>query len=160
MAKAIPNGGGINGQPGGHAAMHIIKDGRVQFPTNGLKKVVADRFEEGMPWGYPIKCWQRGIGIDYLPLDRAPNSSVEGHEPEPMHEAMATALDVAVERIKRLQQDARSQGKVERPRWPMISCVAKGLPTQSRRGLMACRSRAPSVRTKCHYPIRQPILNT
>src|SRR5208283_4370820 len=45
---------------------------------------------------------------------------VEGHEPEPMHEAMATALDVAVEQIKRLQQDARSQGKVERPRWPMI----------------------------------------
>ena len=70
---------------------------------------------------------------------------VEGHEPALMHEAMASALDAAVEEIKRIQREARKQkedggsGKEEektgksgdssfiphhssfqRPRWPMI----------------------------------------
>jgi len=45
---------------------------------------------------------------------------VEGHESELMHEAMAAALDTAVEQIKKIQQDARDQGNFTRPRWPMI----------------------------------------
>ena len=45
---------------------------------------------------------------------------VEGHDPQLMHEAMAAALDRAVEEIKRIQQDARMHGKTARPRWPMI----------------------------------------
>src|SRR5580698_1545077 len=45
---------------------------------------------------------------------------VEGHEPDLMHEAMAAALDKAVEEIKSIQKDARINGKAERPRWPMI----------------------------------------
>jgi xylulose-5-phosphate/fructose-6-phosphate phosphoketolase len=45
---------------------------------------------------------------------------VEGHEPALMHEAMATALDMAVEEIRRIQQDARKNGNALRPRWPMI----------------------------------------
>ena len=45
---------------------------------------------------------------------------VEGHEPELMHEAMAAALDHAVEEIKKIQLEARTQGKTARPRWPMI----------------------------------------
>ncbi len=45
---------------------------------------------------------------------------VEGHEPEPMHEAMAAMLDVAVKQIKKIQCDARSYGNLTRPRWPMI----------------------------------------
>jgi xylulose-5-phosphate/fructose-6-phosphate phosphoketolase len=45
---------------------------------------------------------------------------VEGHEPDLMHEAMATALDEAVESIKSIQARARVQGEIERPRWPMI----------------------------------------
>ena len=45
---------------------------------------------------------------------------VEGHEPGPMHEAMAATLDTAVEQIKKIQQDARVHGNVARPRWPMI----------------------------------------
>src|SRR3954465_3248788 len=49
---------------------------------------------------------------------------VEGHEPGPMHEAMATALDAAVEQITRIQQDARVRGQVTRPRWPMIVLVS------------------------------------
>jgi len=45
---------------------------------------------------------------------------VEGHEPMPMHEAMAATLDAAIEDIRRIQADARVHGKAERPRWPMI----------------------------------------
>ena len=45
---------------------------------------------------------------------------VEGHEPALMHEAMATTLDLVIEQIRRIQQDAREHGKTERPRWPMI----------------------------------------
>ncbi len=45
---------------------------------------------------------------------------VEGHEPAPMHEAMATALDRAVEEIRKIQRRARVHGNTERARWPMI----------------------------------------
>src|SRR4029077_20784957 len=40
---------------------------------------------------------------------------VEGHVPELMHEAMATTLDRAVEDIRRIQEDARVRGNLERP---------------------------------------------
>jgi xylulose-5-phosphate/fructose-6-phosphate phosphoketolase len=45
---------------------------------------------------------------------------VEGHEPMPMHEAMAATLDTVIEEIRRIQSDARVHGKAERPRWPMV----------------------------------------
>jgi len=49
---------------------------------------------------------------------------VEGHEPEAMHQAMATALDTAVEQIRNIQQDARKNPclgeNTVHPRWPMI----------------------------------------
>jgi xylulose-5-phosphate/fructose-6-phosphate phosphoketolase len=45
---------------------------------------------------------------------------VEGHEPDLMHEIMATALDSAIKHIKSCQQDARSGKNSTRPRWPMI----------------------------------------
>jgi len=45
---------------------------------------------------------------------------VEGHEPMPMHAAMATALDQAIEEIAAIQKAAREHGRTERPRWPMI----------------------------------------
>src|SRR6202158_3554355 len=49
---------------------------------------------------------------------------VEGHEPTVMHEAMAATLDLAVEQIKKIQQDARVHGNFARPRWPMIVLVS------------------------------------
>src|SRR3984885_7755739 len=50
---------------------------------------------------------------------------VEGHEPMPMHEAMASTLDTVIEMIRKIQADARSSpGTVERPRWPMIVLVS------------------------------------
>jgi xylulose-5-phosphate/fructose-6-phosphate phosphoketolase len=45
---------------------------------------------------------------------------VEGHEPELMHEAMAATLDIVVERIKEIQQEACVERNYARPRWPMI----------------------------------------
>lgn len=45
---------------------------------------------------------------------------VEGHEPTLMHKAMAATLDSVMEEIKRIQYEARVNGKTIRPRWPMI----------------------------------------
>jgi len=45
---------------------------------------------------------------------------VEGHEPALMHRAMAEALDAAVGEIKRIQGQARTEGRFTRPAWPMI----------------------------------------
>jgi xylulose-5-phosphate/fructose-6-phosphate phosphoketolase len=45
---------------------------------------------------------------------------VEGHEPHLMHEAMAGALDIAVEQIRSIQLGSRQHGNSTRPRWPMI----------------------------------------
>ena len=45
---------------------------------------------------------------------------VEGNDPTQMHSLMATALDTAVAEIVRIQQDARANGFIGRPRWPMI----------------------------------------
>ncbi|TKR53291.1 phosphoketolase family protein [Allopusillimonas ginsengisoli] len=45
---------------------------------------------------------------------------VEGDKPTLMHEAMAAALDTAIEQIGQIQDDARNNGDTVRPRWPMI----------------------------------------
>jgi xylulose-5-phosphate/fructose-6-phosphate phosphoketolase len=45
---------------------------------------------------------------------------VEGDDPMVMHQAMAAALDEAIEEIQRIQGTARSQCDNTRPRWPMI----------------------------------------
>jgi xylulose-5-phosphate/fructose-6-phosphate phosphoketolase len=53
-------------------------------------------------------------GYGYIPY------FVEGDEPERMHEEMAATLDRVLAEIKQIQHDARANGSVERPRWPMI----------------------------------------
>ena len=45
---------------------------------------------------------------------------VEGSEPMLMHQAMAAALDEAVDRIKNIRKNANKHPNGERPRWPMI----------------------------------------
>ena len=45
---------------------------------------------------------------------------VEGDEPAVMHQQMAAALDRAFAAIREIQQEARTHGFRERPRWPMI----------------------------------------
>src|SRR5262249_51579072 len=45
---------------------------------------------------------------------------VEGDNPETMHQLMASTLDTIVQEIRSTQTRARREGRVERPRWPMI----------------------------------------
>ncbi|RKS71015.1 xylulose-5-phosphate/fructose-6-phosphate phosphoketolase [Actinomadura pelletieri DSM 43383] len=45
---------------------------------------------------------------------------VSGDDPAVMHEQMATALDRALDEIRRIQRAARDEGATDRPRWPMI----------------------------------------
>ncbi|MFO0956783.1 MAG: phosphoketolase family protein [Isosphaeraceae bacterium] len=45
---------------------------------------------------------------------------VSGHEPVPMHQAMAGTLDGVIARIREIQAEARAGGPVRRPTWPMI----------------------------------------
>ena len=54
------------------------------------------------------------IGYGYKPY------FVEGEDPFPTHQRMAATLDAIIADIKAIQQDARTQGNVTRPRWPMI----------------------------------------
>tara|TARA_R100000322_G_scaffold66301_5_gene41601 strand:+ start:2606 stop:4933 length:2328 start_codon:yes stop_codon:yes gene_type:complete len=54
------------------------------------------------------------LGYGYEPI------FVEGDEPDPMHEAMAAALDEAFDRIRAIQDKARGGALKGRPRWPMI----------------------------------------
>ncbi len=48
---------------------------------------------------------------------------VEGHEPEPMHQAMAETLETVVDEIRAIQKDARTNGFRQRPVWPMIVLI-------------------------------------
>src|SRR4051794_24671478 len=45
---------------------------------------------------------------------------VEGGEPEAVHQALAAALDGILDEIAAIQERAREDGDLERPRWPMI----------------------------------------
>ncbi len=54
------------------------------------------------------------VGYGYTP------HFVEGDDPGTMHQLMAATLDTVVAEIQSIQQDARTHGFSERPRWPMI----------------------------------------
>ena len=45
---------------------------------------------------------------------------VEGVVPEEVHELLATTLDIIIEEIKQIQNEARTNGFTKRPQWPMI----------------------------------------
>ncbi len=49
---------------------------------------------------------------------------IEGHEPEPMHRAMASALENVVLEIRAIQKDARANGFRKRPTWPMMVLIS------------------------------------
>ncbi len=48
---------------------------------------------------------------------------VEGHEPELMHQTMASTLEKTILEIREIQKAAREKGATDRPRWPMIVMV-------------------------------------
>jgi len=45
---------------------------------------------------------------------------VEGHDPELMHQQMASTMDAAIEEISLIQREARAAGFTKRADWPMI----------------------------------------
>ena len=45
---------------------------------------------------------------------------VEGDDPETMHQTMAATVEQCILDIRAIQAEARSSGKPDRPRWPMI----------------------------------------
>ena len=45
---------------------------------------------------------------------------VSGDEPEQVHRELAAALDASLDAIAAIHEEARVEGKVARPRWPMI----------------------------------------
>jgi xylulose-5-phosphate/fructose-6-phosphate phosphoketolase len=49
---------------------------------------------------------------------------VEGHEPAPMHQAMAETLDTCLAEIHAIQKDARENGFKLRPIWPVIVLIS------------------------------------
>ena len=48
---------------------------------------------------------------------------IEGHEPEPMHQAMASTLETVILEIRAIQKDARENGFRQRPVWPVIVMI-------------------------------------
>src|SRR5215470_16319619 len=53
-------------------------------------------------------------GMGYTPY------FVEGHDPAAVHQQLADVLSTVVAEIKQIQDDARTNGIVKRPAWPMI----------------------------------------
>ena len=53
-------------------------------------------------------------GMGYTPY------FVEGHDPADVHQQLAGVLDTAVAEIKRIWAEARDNGNLKRPAWPMI----------------------------------------
>ena len=54
------------------------------------------------------------VGYGYKPY------FVEGSEPEAMHQLMASTMEDVIGEIKTIQNNARINGVIDRPRWPMI----------------------------------------
>jgi xylulose-5-phosphate/fructose-6-phosphate phosphoketolase len=54
------------------------------------------------------------VGCGWTPI------FVEGDHPDLMHQALAAALDTAIQAIKQIQSRARGSSDTTRPRWPMI----------------------------------------
>lgn len=54
------------------------------------------------------------VGYGYAPRILA------GHDPLPMHKQMAATLEEMLSEIRDIQQHARKQKKVERPKWPLL----------------------------------------
>jgi xylulose-5-phosphate/fructose-6-phosphate phosphoketolase len=54
------------------------------------------------------------VGYGYRPL------FVEGDDPPKMHRRMAAVLEEVMDEVARIQREARSDGDVARPRWPMV----------------------------------------
>ncbi len=69
------------------------------------------------------RCWRELNGMELVELLQGYGYKpyfVEGHEPEPMHQAMAAAMESVLEDIRAIQKEARANGFSKRAAWPMI----------------------------------------
>ena len=94
------------------AFLNPVRDGAVLpiLHLNGYKisgPTVLGRDSDGN-----IDAFLRGNGYDA--------HFVEGDDPQAVHQAFAATLDACYERIRAIQDAARSYGLTERPRWPAV----------------------------------------
>ena len=102
----------------GNKFLNPVSDGAVLpiLHLNGYK-IANPTILARIP-GEDLHALLRGYGWDPI--------FVEGHDPAPMHQAMAAAVDEAVGRIRAIQQEARGGGgpglahDAAMARWPMI----------------------------------------
>ncbi|AXO36951.1 phosphoketolase [Micromonospora sp. B006] len=92
--------------------LNPARDGAVLpiLHLNGYK-IASPTVLDRIP-GEDLRDMMRGFG--YQPY------VVEGDDPATVHQLLAATLDRAVDEIGEIQRRARSGGRVERPRWPMI----------------------------------------
>src|SRR4029453_12799455 len=79
-------------------------------PTNG-HKIANPCFLARIPEEELRKFFE---GMGYTPY------FVEGRDPESVHQQLADALDTAMAKIRQIWADARENGNLKRPAWPMI----------------------------------------
>jgi xylulose-5-phosphate/fructose-6-phosphate phosphoketolase len=96
----------------GNKFLNPVRDGAVLpvLHLNGYK-IASPAFLARIP---PAELDQLLRGYGWEP------HYVEGHEPTVMHRTMAEVVDTCVASIHSIQQDARTNGFHDRPRWPMI----------------------------------------
>lgn len=92
--------------------LNPIRDGAVLpiLHLNGYK--IANPTILSRISGEELESLFRGYG--WVPI------YVEGDDPAVMHGKMAAAVESCVQQIRAIQKEARSSGKPDRPRWPMI----------------------------------------
>ncbi|WP_081157739.1 phosphoketolase [Ensifer aridi] len=96
----------------GNKFLNPARDGSVLpiLHLNGYK-IANPSFLARIPRGELQKFFE---GMGYAPL------FIQGHEPADVHQQLARALDTALAAIRRISTDARENGNLKRPIWPMI----------------------------------------
>ena len=96
----------------GNKFLNPARDGAVLpvLHLNGFK-IASPTFLARIP-GDELEQLLRGYGWEpYF---------VEGHQPAQMHRQMAAVVDRCLDSIRDIQEEARTNGNTDRPRWPMI----------------------------------------
>jgi len=104
--------GPLEGSWKGISFLNPVHDGAVLpvLHLNGYK--ISGPTVWGRSTDAQIRGYLEAIGYEVL--------FVEGDDPPRVHQALAAALDGCLERIRRIQKDARSSGAKGRPRWPAL----------------------------------------
>ena len=74
---------------------------------------------------------------------------VEGHEPEPMHQAMAATLETVIEEIRAIQKERPRARVFEAPAMAHDRSRFRPRAGPVRRSSTECRSKGRSARTRC-----------